>query len=320
MSTTVRKLEKHPFNVFPAMTAEERKQVRLDIEQYDYDKSYPITLYQDKVLDGWNRQQICEEIGVEPLYVEFKGNDLEAMDFIWRSNRRRNLTSSQWAVIAMEAQPIMEAITAAVKKEKSEKLEGNQNACAEKQLVESVPPTEKTKRDDSKRSATKLAKQFNTNPKYLANAKLIKTTHPEALEQVKRGERSINDVMREEKTAELELQRKLASATESHADELPISHEPLTMNECTPANPIHTNTKITLEISEDILTKLKAYANAQKIIMNDPDLDIDFNKAAIDLLNKGTEHPPFEHDIVAMKVFTEEIQRLRSESTISINN
>jgi hypothetical protein len=313
MSTTVRKLEKHPFNVFPAMTAEERKQVRLDIEQYEYDKSYPITLYQDKVLDGWNRQQICEEIGVEPLYVEFKGNDLEAMDFIWRSNRRRNLNSSQWAVIAMEAQPIMEAITAAVKKEKSEKLEGNQNACAEKQLVESVPPTEKPKRDDSKRSATKLAKQFNTNPKYLAKAKLIKATHPEALEQVKRGERSINDVMREEKTEELELQKKLVLATQLNEHESQISPEPITVNESMPAKPMHSQTKITLEISEDILIKLKAYANAQKIIMNDLDWDMDFIKAAVDLLNKGTEHPPFEHDISAMKVFTEEIQRLRRE-------
>lgn len=313
MSTTVRKLEKHPFNVFPAMSAEERKQVRLDIEQYDFDKSYPITLYQDKVLDGWNRQQICEEIGVEPLYVEFKGNDLEAMDFIWRSNRRRNLTSSQWAVIAMDAQPIMEAIAAAVKKEKSEKLEGNQNACAEKQLVESVPPTEKPKRDDSKRSTTKLAKEFNTNPKYVAKAKSLKIANPEALEQVRNGERSMNDVMREEKTEELKLQKKLILANQSSAEESQISSETIMVNESTPVEPVQSKTEITLEISEDILIKLKAYANAQKNIMNDPDCDLDYRKAAVDLINKGTEHPPFEHDISAMKVFTEEIQRLRSE-------
>ena len=52
MQDKILKFEKHPFNIFPQMTADERKQVRLDIEQYGYDNSYPIVLYQDKVLDG----------------------------------------------------------------------------------------------------------------------------------------------------------------------------------------------------------------------------------------------------------------------------
>ena len=192
----VRKLEKHPFNIFPEMTAEEREEVRSDIQMHGYDERYPVILYQDKVLDGWNRQQICEELCVLPKYEEFNGSDLEAMDFIWRSNKRRNLTSSQWSTIATEAQPIMEAIQAAVQKEKAEKLEGNKNACKDKPIVEQIPPSEKSKRDDSKRSAVKLAKQFNTNPKYVAKAEELRICNPEVFKQVKNGELTINDVIR----------------------------------------------------------------------------------------------------------------------------
>jgi hypothetical protein len=313
MSTTVRKLEKHPFNVFPSMSEEDSKQVRLDITMYGYDNSYPITLYQDKVLDGWNRQQICEELGVLPEYKEFSGNDLEALDFVWRSNKRRNLTSSQWSAIATDAQPIIDAIHEAVKKERAEKLEGNQNACVEKRLVESILPTDKPKRDESKRATAKIAKQFNTNEKYLAKSKELKACNPEVFEQVKSGDLSINDVMRAEKTEDLKLHKKLISITQSGLVESQVSQEASAVNESMPVELAQIKTEIILEISEDILIKLKAYAKAQKIIMNNPDLDLDYKKAAVDLLNKGTEHPPFEHDITAMKVFTEEVQRLMRE-------
>jgi hypothetical protein len=35
----------------------------------------PIVLYEDKVLDGQNRQLACELAGVEPRYVEYTGDD-----------------------------------------------------------------------------------------------------------------------------------------------------------------------------------------------------------------------------------------------------
>jgi len=318
MHDKILKLEKHPFNIFPLMTADERKQVRLDIEQYGYDSSYPIVLYQDKVLDGWNRQQICEEIRVTPLYKKFSGNDMEAMDFIWRSNRRRNLTSSQWSVIATEAQPIMEAITAAVKKEKTEKLEGNQNASAEKQLVESIPPTENPKRDDSKRSAVKMAKQFHTNPKYVAKAKEIKTSKPDVFELVKNGELSIPEVIRAEKIEALESRKKMTDAINVRAGELKASDETSAMNEGSiPNEPTPRLTELTIEIREDLLIKIKAFAKAQNVEMKLHEWDLDYKQVAVDLLSIGVENPPFRYDVEAMKVFNEEIQRLTEKLTVS---
>jgi len=255
----VRKLEKHPFNVFPEMTAEERKEVRADIQMYGYDDRYPVILYEDKVLDGWNRQQICEELSVTPAYLEFKGSDLDAMDFIWRSNKRRNLTSSQWSAIATEAQPIMESIEAAVKKEKAEKFEGNKNAAKGKQLVEQIPPTEIPKRDDSKRSAAKLAKQFNTNPKYVAKAKELKICNPEIFKQVKNGEITINDVIRAEKTDALETQKKNMESENVQEGTSTISAQTTTdVHEFPPVTHKKGKIELVLEISEDLLVKLKA--------------------------------------------------------------
>jgi hypothetical protein len=310
----VRKLEKHPFNIFPEMTSEEREEVRSDIQMHGYDERYPVILYQEKVLDGWNRQQICEELCVPPTYEDFKGNDLEAMDFIWRSNKRRNLTSSQWSAIATEAQPIMESIEAAVKKEKAEKFEGNKNAAKEKQLVEQIPPTEIPKRDDSKRSAVMLAKQFNTNPKYVAKAKELKTCNPEIFKQVKNGEITINDVIRAEKTEALVTQKKNMESEDVQKGASNISAGTTTdVHESPPVTHIIGKIDLVLEISEDLLVKLKAYAKAQNIENKLFEWDTDYKQAAVDLLTIGVEHPTFEYDTDAMKVFKDEIQRLNEE-------
>jgi hypothetical protein len=310
----VRKLDKHPFNVFPEMTAEERKEVRADIQICGYDDRYPVILYKDKVLDGWNRQQICEELCITPTYLEFKGSDLEAMDFIWRSNKRRNLTSSQWSTIATEAQPIMEAIQAAVQKEKAEKLEGNKNACKDKPIVEQIPPTEKSKRDDSKRSAVKLAKQFNTNPKYLAKANELKTCNPEVFNLVKNGELTINDVIRAEKTETLKTQRKNLEAGKVQEEASNISTETtIDAHESLPVTLKKGKIELVLEISEELLVKLMAYAKTQNAENQIFDCSTDHIQTAIILLTLGVDHPTFENDAKSMKIFRDEIQRLNEE-------
>jgi hypothetical protein len=311
------KLEKHQFNIFPLMSTEESDQVRLDIEKYGYDKSYPIVLYQGKILDGYNRYQICEILGVTPLFVEFDGTDLKAMEFIMRSNSRRNLTSSQRAVIAAEAQPIMEAIASAVKKEKAENLVGNQNASAEKQLVELIPPTVYPKRDNSKRSSEKLAKQFHTNSKYVAKAIEIKNNKPEVFELVKNQELSIPDVIRSEKIEALESQKRRTEAMSIRGEIKASSETSLMDDKSGLAEPSKCSTELTVEISEELFIKLKAFAKAQNVEMKLHDWDLDYKQVAVDLLSIGVENPPFKYDVEAMKVFNDEIQRLSKNQSES---
>jgi hypothetical protein len=230
MIDTVKKLEKHPFNVMRAMTPEERREVYLDIKTHGFDKNFPIILYQNMVLDGWHRHEICLELGVTPHYEKYIGDDLGAIDLVWRAEKRRNTTSSQWAVAAMKAQPIMEKILAKIKVEKAEKLQGNQNA-KKKQMGESIPPSDlpKKERDESRRTKVRYAKMCHTNPKYIEKAK---TLSPEVLEQIESGEISIGDIMRAERTEALKAKEKEKAsesmvANETSAQEVEITQEPI---------------------------------------------------------------------------------------------
>jgi len=310
MQDKILKLEKHPYNVMPAMTAEERKDVMLDIKTYGYDSNFPIIIYQNMVLDGWHRQEICEELQVVPVYEEFRGSDLEAYDLVWRAAKRRNITSSQWAVAAMKAQPMMDEILAKIKAEKAEKLQGNQNARKEKQMVESIPPSDlpKKERDESRRSKVQFAKRCHTNTKYIEKAK---TLTPDVLERIEKGEVSISEIMRAEKTEELESQKKRIEAKKIREEASKESSDTtVTDNESVAGEPTIRLTELTVEISEELLIKLKAFAKAQNVEMKIHGWNLDYKQVAVDLINIGVSNPPFKYDSDAMKVFNDEIQKL----------
>jgi len=63
----------------------------------------PIMLYGGKILDGWHRQQACDETGAESHYMEFGGSPEQARDHVVAVNSdalRRQLTASQKAMVA----------------------------------------------------------------------------------------------------------------------------------------------------------------------------------------------------------------------------
>ncbi len=63
----------------------------------------------------------CIELGIQPIYKTFVGTETDAINFILRTNKRRNLTSSQWAAIAVEAEDIVKTIQQAVEIERRAK-------------------------------------------------------------------------------------------------------------------------------------------------------------------------------------------------------
>ncbi len=103
-------MEKHKYNIFPEIVGEDFELLKGDIKNKGYDERYPIYTFEGKILDGWNRYRICKELEVTPNYKEFEGSDIEALEFVMRTNKRRNLTSSQWAVIAIDSEEIVETI------------------------------------------------------------------------------------------------------------------------------------------------------------------------------------------------------------------
>jgi hypothetical protein len=70
----------------------------------DHGQREAITLFEGKVLDGWNRVEACRRAGFHEVVCKiFKGNKADALAFVWSMNRlRRHLTDQQRAAIAVE--------------------------------------------------------------------------------------------------------------------------------------------------------------------------------------------------------------------------
>ena len=88
--------DRHPLSAaFPDMDHEDFDDLVASIKAHG--QREPITLYQDKILDGWHRYRACLRLGISPITTEFKGDDPVA--FVIDLNlKRRHLTPSQKAL------------------------------------------------------------------------------------------------------------------------------------------------------------------------------------------------------------------------------
>lgn len=179
------------------MLSEDYERLKNDIKTNGFDPKQPIYLYEDAILDGYNRQQVCDELGVRAFYEDFIGSNIEAINFVMRTNKRRNLTSSQWAAIAVEADEIIQAIRKATEKDRIRKQKEN----ADNQYSEpSVNKLTEPKLDENKsRTDHKVASTFNTNRTYINEATKLRDEKPELFEQVKSGEKTITQAVRDVK-------------------------------------------------------------------------------------------------------------------------
>lgn len=182
-------MKRHKFNIFPEAKTEDYERLKQDIEANGYDSSQPIILYQGDILDGWNRQKACNELKAKPTYETFQGSDEEAIRYMMRTNKRRNLNSGQWACIAVEAEDLIEAIRKEVQKQKREKIS---------QTKKTIPTSDKKLSDvpnneHAHTTAHKTAELFNTNRTYVNQASKLKEQAPEVFEAVKAGTMRMTD-------------------------------------------------------------------------------------------------------------------------------
>jgi len=190
-------MNKHKFNIFPEAKPDDYARLIDDIRQNGFDTKQPVTIYQGEVLDGWNRQRACDELGINPSYTTFSGTDTDAIAFVMRTNKRRNLNSGQWACIAAEADDLLAVIREKVEEERrrkiAEAMENNTNRTAQSvpdRTAQKIAPSE-TKTE--KETATKAAELFNTNRTYVNQAVKMKTAAPEVFEKVKAGKMTMQD-------------------------------------------------------------------------------------------------------------------------------
>jgi hypothetical protein len=86
--------------LLPRMMAEEYQLLKTDIQAHGLLE--PIVTYEGSILDGRHRYNICEELAVQLVYVEFQslGYNGSPLDFVISKHQRRNLTPDQKAVLA----------------------------------------------------------------------------------------------------------------------------------------------------------------------------------------------------------------------------
>lgn len=176
-----------------------------DLQENGYDLKQPIYLYQDEILDGWNRFKACQELKIQPIYKDFSGSDIEAISFVMRTNKRRNLTSSQWAAIAVEADEFIQVL-----REEADK----RMKAGKKDPGQLIAPSE----SEQNKTRTKLATAFNTNRTYINEAQRLKETNPEVFQQVKSGEKTLTYVKKEEKKQERQNERKIRLQVNENID------------------------------------------------------------------------------------------------------
>src|SRR5262249_17237456 len=78
----------HPLaDIVPLIEGDEFKVLVEDIREYGLRE--PITMYENKILDGRNRYRGCKEAGREPKFREFEGDYVAARAFVISENIKR---------------------------------------------------------------------------------------------------------------------------------------------------------------------------------------------------------------------------------------
>ena len=145
----------------------------------------PAMTWNGMVIDGRNRIEACKRKKIEPLVKDCSkqfDDEAEVITFIISMNlKRRQLTASQKAVLAVELLPMFESAAKARQQKGSEK----------------IPYPEQGKASEKAAAAT------GSNAHYVADAKQIKDEAPEEFEAIRKGEKNISQVKRELKDRKL---------------------------------------------------------------------------------------------------------------------
>lgn len=169
--------ESHPAaKLFPMLENGEMQELVADIRRNGL--LHSIVLFDGKILDGRNRYVACGMAKVQPHFEKYSGV-CSPTEYVLATNlKRRQLTASQKATIAVECLPLLE----------SEARDRQREAGKLKQVLAEA----------SKGQARDIAAAaVGVNKAYVSDAKKIKEQAPQVFEQVARGEKTISEAKRE---------------------------------------------------------------------------------------------------------------------------
>lgn len=169
-------LEPHPAaGLMPAMTADEYAEMRDDMAENGL--LTPIVLHDGKILDGRHRYQACRELGIEPRFEVYDGDNPVAY-VVGTNLHRRHLSASQRAAVAVEILPMLEE---AARERQAEAGHRYGERHPKQELPELIP---EALAGDSREQAAALT---GANSRYISDAKRIAEQAPDVLEAVKAG-------------------------------------------------------------------------------------------------------------------------------------
>ena len=149
-------------DLFPLIDGDEFKLLCEDIKKEGL--NHPVILLDDKILDGRNRYRACIEVGIEPRYEQFTGDD--PLAFVLSENlHRRHLTASQRAALAVE--------------------------------VANINVGRNWTKSSNKKTQKEASDLFQVGTTSIKEAKAIKERYPSKFRELKTGKKTIQQAKRE---------------------------------------------------------------------------------------------------------------------------
>ncbi|MFH1919716.1 MAG: MT-A70 family methyltransferase [Planctomycetota bacterium] len=209
MAEPCQKLKFHQIaSIFPLLEGDELEALAEDIRANGLRES--AWLYEGKVLDGRNRATACNLAGVPLKTREFKGDRLAALRFVWSENfHRRHLNEGQAAVAEAKRAKLDAEYAAEIEKMKGEAKGRKAQAKGKPRGEKASDGKQISPEKEDRKTSTRRARAAGTNRRYLEAAERLLEEAPEKLEPVEKGEKTLSQVLREEKREQ--TQAKLAA-------------------------------------------------------------------------------------------------------------
>lgn len=172
-------------NIFPLLSGEEFEELKADIAVNGLLE--PIWIDGNgAIVDGRNRHRACIETNTKPVFRQWDGRGSLVSFVVSLNLHRRHLSASQRAALAVDVLPLLEA-------EARERMTTGVNQHSSP--VELFPQGTGKSRDHA-------AAMFNTNGRYVSDAKKLNEEAPELFEKVRIGEMTIPQAKREKRKAD----------------------------------------------------------------------------------------------------------------------
>jgi len=125
-------MEYHEYaNLFPMVTGSDFEGLKEDIKENGL--LNPVVLYEGKILDGRNRFRACQEIGQQPEFEDYEGDN--PLEYVISLNlHRRHLNESQRAMVAARLANLTQADAARIKHDATANLQSQTRAEAAEKL------------------------------------------------------------------------------------------------------------------------------------------------------------------------------------------